>query len=71
VITALRLWLIGTGVIAAGLALWAFAPVMIFVLLLAAALGAVSAVMIGLARLLRARLERGGDTGEGGGSSGR
>jgi hypothetical protein len=58
VITALRLWLIGTGVIAAGLALWAFAPVVIFVLLLVAALGAVSAVMIGLARLLRGRLER-------------
>jgi hypothetical protein len=58
VITALRLWLIGTGVIAAGLALWAFAPVVIFVLLLTAALGAVSALMIGLARLLRGRLER-------------
>ena len=56
-ITALRLWLIGTGLIAAGLALWAFAPVVIFVLLLAAALGAVSALMIVLARLLRARLE--------------
>ena len=58
--TVLRLWLIATGIIVVALALWAFAPVMIFVLLLTAALGGVSAIMIGLARLLRARLERDG-----------
>ena len=56
--TVLRLWLLATFLIAAGLALWAFAPVMIFVLLLTVGLGALSALMIGLARLLRARLER-------------
>ena len=57
-VTMLRLWLIGTSVILAALAVWAFAPVLFFVLLLTAALGAVSAVMIGLARALRAWRER-------------
>jgi hypothetical protein len=56
--TVLRLWLLATLIIAAGLALWAFAPVMIFVLLLTIGLGALSALMIGLAHLLRAKLER-------------
>jgi hypothetical protein len=65
----LRLWLIGSGAIAAGLALWAFAPVVIFVLLLTGALGAVSVLMIALARLLRRRLERGGKAREGEGPS--
>jgi ABC-type uncharacterized transport system permease subunit len=50
----LRLWLIGTSVILATLAVWAFVPVLFFVLLLTAALGVVSAVMIGLARALQA-----------------
>jgi ABC-type uncharacterized transport system permease subunit len=54
----LRLWLIGTSIILAMLAIWAFAPVLFFVLLLTAALGVVSAVMIGLARALRAWRER-------------
>ena len=56
--TAVRLWLLGTVIIVTGLALWAFFPVVIFILLLTVALGVVSAVMIGLARLLRAWLER-------------
>ena len=56
--TVLRLWLLATAVIAVALALWAFAPVMIFVLLLTAALGAVSALMVGVARVLRVRIER-------------
>jgi hypothetical protein len=56
--TVLRLWLLGTALVGAALALWAFAPVMIFVLLLTLALGAMSAAMIGIARLLRARLAR-------------
>jgi hypothetical protein len=60
VAVALRVWLIGSGAIAAGLALWAFAPPVIFLLLLTGALGAVSALMIALARLLRGRIERGG-----------
>lgn len=63
--TVLRVWLIATGIIVVALALWAFAPVIIFVLLLTAALGGVSAIMIGLARLLRARLERDGQPPEG------
>jgi uncharacterized integral membrane protein len=57
--TVLRLWLLATAVIATALALWAFAPVMIFVLLLAGALGVLSALMIGLARVVQARRERG------------
>jgi hypothetical protein len=61
----LRLWLIATGVIAVGLALWAFAPVVIFLLLLTGALGTASAVMIGLARLLRVRLDRNNQPPEG------
>ena len=54
--TVLRLWLLATAAIGAALALWAFAPVMTFVLLLTAGLGVVSALMIGLARLLQARV---------------
>jgi len=56
--TVLRLWLLVTAVIVTGLALWAFFPVVIFVLLLTAALGVVSELMIGIARLLRAWLDR-------------
>ena len=54
--TILRWWLLVTLIIASGLALWAFAPVMIFVLLLTVGLGALSALMIGLARLLQSRV---------------
>jgi hypothetical protein len=54
----LRLWLIGTTVVLGALAVWAFAPVLLFIVLLAAALGLASAVMIGLARLLQAWLQR-------------
>lgn len=50
----LRLWLIGTSVILAGLAVWAFAPVLVFFALLALALGVLSALMIALARALQA-----------------
>jgi ABC-type uncharacterized transport system permease subunit len=57
-VTMLRLWLIGTSVLLAALAVWAFAPVLVFVLLLTAALGVVSAVMVGIARALRAWRER-------------
>ena len=56
--TVIRLWLIGTSVVLAGLAVWAFAPVLVFVLLLTAGLGIVSAAMIGIARTLRAWRER-------------
>ena len=51
----LRIWLTLTAALLTGLALWAFAPVLVFLLLLTGALGIVSAAMIALARLLRAR----------------
>jgi hypothetical protein len=57
----LRLWLIGTTVVVIGLAVWAFAPVLVFVVLLTAGLGLASAAMIALARGLqewKARRER-------------
>ncbi len=53
-VTLLRLWLAGTGVVLLGLAVWAFAPVLLFLLLLAAALGLLSALMIWIARTLEA-----------------
>ena len=46
--TLLRAWLIGTSIIISALAIWAFAPVLVFLALLAAALGLLSAVMIAL-----------------------
>ena len=57
----LRIWLIATAVILAVLAVWAFAPVLVFLALLVAALGLLSAVMITLARALQAWRERGRD----------
>jgi hypothetical protein len=50
----LRYWLAATAIVLAGLAVWAFAPVLVFVVLLAAGLGLVAFAMIALAR----RLER-------------
>jgi|GEM_PF-1450209 len=59
--TLLRLWLAGSAILLAVLAVWAFAPVLVFMALLAAALGALSLAMIGLARGLKAwRSRRGG-----------
>jgi membrane associated rhomboid family serine protease len=57
-----RLWLVITCVILAALAVWAFAPVLLFVALLTVALGLVSAVMIGMARALQAWRERSNDS---------
>ena len=51
--TLLRYWLTGTAVVLAGLRVWAFAPVLVFVALLAAGLGLASFAMIALARRLR------------------
>jgi len=48
--TLLRTWLIGSFIIITALAVWAFAPVLVFFALLAAALGLLSAVMIWFAR---------------------
>jgi hypothetical protein len=57
-VTLLRYWLAATLLLLAALAVWAFAPVLLFLFLLVAGLGVVSVAMIGLAHLLRARRER-------------
>lgn len=49
----LRVWLAGTAIVLAAIAVWTLAPVLIFFLLLAAALGLVSLAMIALARGLQ------------------
>jgi hypothetical protein len=60
----LRIWLIVSGAVIAGLAIWAFAPVLVFLALLAAGLGMLSLGMIMLARKLQAwRESRDGDPG--------
>ena len=56
--TLLRTWLIGTAIIITALAVWAFAPVLVFFLLLAAMLGLLSALMIWFARALGAWRDR-------------
>jgi hypothetical protein len=48
----LRLWLLGTALIVAALLIWAFAPVLVFLALLAGGLGVLSLAMVGLARAL-------------------
>jgi hypothetical protein len=50
----LRLWLAATAIVLAGLAVWAFAPVLVFMVLLLAALGLAAALMIAFARWLQA-----------------
>jgi hypothetical protein len=54
----LRLWLAGTTIVLAAMAVWAFAPVLAFIALLTLALGGLAAGMILLAHGLRAWLER-------------
>jgi hypothetical protein len=54
----LRLWLAATAVLLTALAVWAFAPVLAFLVLLVAALGLASALMILLAHWLRRWRER-------------
>ncbi|HEY1246941.1 MAG TPA: hypothetical protein VGF29_19130 [Hyphomicrobiaceae bacterium] len=56
--TLLRIWLGVTAAVLAILAVWAFAPVLVFMGLLLAALGLVAAFMILLAHRLRAWLDR-------------
>ena len=56
--TFLRLWLAATAIVLAGMAVWAFAPVLVFVALLTLVLGALAAGMILLAHRLRAWRER-------------
>jgi hypothetical protein len=55
----LRLWLLGTLLIVAGVLIWAFAPVLIFLALLAGGLGALSLAMVALARGLERGLGKG------------
>ena len=52
--TALRLWLVATTILLAALMVWAFAPVLLFFLLLTGALGVLAALMIAIARGLQA-----------------
>jgi hypothetical protein len=54
----LRTWLIVTAVVLTALAVWAFAPVLVFIGLLVAGLGVLSAVMIAFARALEAWRDR-------------
>ena len=56
--TLLRTWLIGSAIIITALAVWAFAPVLVFFVLLAAVLGLLSALMIWFARALGAWRDR-------------
>ena len=56
--TLLRYWLAATAIILVAIAVWALAPVLIFFVLLAAALGLVSLAMIVLARNLQAWRDR-------------
>ena len=54
----LRYWLAGTAIVLGVIAVWAFAPVLVFVALLAAGLGLVSFAMIALARWLQGWRQR-------------
>lgn len=54
----LRYWLAITAIALTAAAIWAFAPVLVFVLLVIAALGGLSAAMIYLARRLGALRDR-------------
>jgi hypothetical protein len=64
IVTVLRLWLVATTILLAAILVWAFAPVLLFFLLLTAGLGLVSALMIGLARGVQTwRARRGEDGG--------
>ena len=56
--TLLRFWLAVTAIVLAGLAVWAFAPVLVFMALLLVALGLAAAAMIAFARWLQALRER-------------
>jgi hypothetical protein len=57
-VTVLRLWLAGTAVLLTAIAVWAFAPVLVFAALVVLGLALVSIVMIVLARILRRWRER-------------
>ena len=56
----LRIWLLLTATLLAGILLWAVAPLLVFLALLTGALGIVAALMIALARALRSWRDGGG-----------
>lgn len=58
--TLLRYWLAASAVLLLALAVWAFAPVLIFIALLVIALGGVSFAIVALARAIEARRNRNG-----------
>jgi hypothetical protein len=49
----LRLWLLASAALIAALAVWAFAPLLVFVVLLTFGLGAAAAIMIAFSRALQ------------------
>jgi hypothetical protein len=53
-VTVLRLWLVATIALLAAILVWAFAPVLLFFLLLTAGLGLLSALMIAMAHRIQA-----------------
>jgi hypothetical protein len=53
-LTLLRLWLAATAALVAAALVWALAPVLLFLLLLTVGLGLLSALMIAVARAIRA-----------------
>jgi Zn-dependent protease with chaperone function len=57
-VTVLRLWLAGTAILLAALAVWAVAPVLVFAALVVLGLGLASVAMIALARVLQRWRER-------------
>jgi preprotein translocase subunit SecF len=65
-VTLLRVWMLATTALVSAMAIWVYAPVLFFVVLLTAVLGLASAIMIAFARWLQARRERGGARDEGG-----
>jgi uncharacterized membrane protein len=58
-VSVLRLWLAGTAIVLAVVAVWAFAPLLVFAALVTVGLGLLSFAMIRLARLLQARTRSG------------
>ncbi len=56
--TLLRYWLAATAIVLVAIAVWVLAPVLIFFVLLAAALGLASLAMIVLARSLQTWRDR-------------
>jgi preprotein translocase subunit SecF len=65
-VTLLRVWMLATTALVSAMAIWVYAPVLFFIVLLTAVLGLASAIMIAFARWLQARRERGGVRDEGG-----